>query len=190
MKLYEKLLPSLDLKRKQLTAEQKKAQKKLAEKEIKVREATRRIGEELPMLAFKEIQTSGLLKIKKVHITEENIVGVHLPTLEKIDFEIADYSFFTKPQWIDALVDKLKNAAYLRLDVIIARERVKRLAIAVRRLTQRVNLFEKKLIPEAKENIKKIRIFLGDAERSAVIRSKLAKAKHEKEEKVFEEISA
>jgi V/A-type H+-transporting ATPase subunit D len=47
----------------------------------------------------------------------------------------------------------------------------------LRTTTQRVNLFEKKLIPELKENIRKIRIFLGDDETAAVGRAKLAKAK-------------
>ncbi len=47
----------------------------------------------------------------------------------------------------------------------------------LRTTTQRVNLFEKKLIPELKENIRKIKIFLGDEETAAVGRAKQAKAK-------------
>jgi V/A-type H+-transporting ATPase subunit D len=39
-----------------------------------------------------------------------------------------------------------------------------------------VNLFEKILIPTAKKNIQRIQIFLGDADRSAIVRSKIAKA--------------
>ena len=54
-----------------------------------------------------------------------------------------------------------------------------RLNDAVRRITQRVNLFEKVLIPQAEENIQRIRIFLSDAERTAVVRSKIAKAKRQ-----------
>ena len=57
----------------------------------------------------------------------------------------------------------------------MAAERVRLLEQAVRRITQRVNLFEKILIPTAKENIKKIQIYLADAERAAVVRSKLTK---------------
>jgi V/A-type H+-transporting ATPase subunit D len=47
----------------------------------------------------------------------------------------------------------------------------------LRTTTQRCNLFEKKLIPELKENIRRIRIFLGDEETASVGRAKLAKAK-------------
>ncbi len=59
----------------------------------------------------------------------------------------------------------------------IAGERVEILNQAVHRITQRVNLFENILIPMAKKNIQRIHIYLGDAERSAVITSKLSKAK-------------
>ena len=50
----------------------------------------------------------------------------------------------------------------------MADERVRLLAKAVRRTTQRVNLFERILIPEAQEAIKRIMIYMGDLERSAV----------------------
>jgi len=42
-----------------------------------------------------------------------------------------------------------------------------------------VNLFEKILIPRAKKNIKKIKVFLGDQELAAVSRAKVAKNKIE-----------
>jgi V/A-type H+-transporting ATPase subunit D len=41
----------------------------------------------------------------------------------------------------------------------------------------RLNLFEKVLIPKAKENIKKIKIYLGDQQLAAVCQSKMAKKK-------------
>jgi V/A-type H+-transporting ATPase subunit D len=42
---------------------------------------------------------------------------------------------------------------------------------------QRVNLFEKIKIPEAKENIRMIRIYLGDQQTAGVARAKIAKRK-------------
>ena len=48
----------------------------------------------------------------------------------------------------------------------------------LRTTTQRVNLFEKVKIPEAKENIRIIRIFMGDQQTAAVARSKIAKGKN------------
>ena len=48
---------------------------------------------------------------------------------------------------------------------------------AVTTITQRVNLFDKVLIPRAAANIKKIRIYLSDKEREGVVRAKTAKSK-------------
>jgi V/A-type H+/Na+-transporting ATPase subunit D len=72
----------------------------------------------------------------------------------------------------------LKRLAELRVHLQVRQERVERLDYAARRLTQRVNLFEKVLIPRAIESIRRIVIFLSDQERAAVVRSKIAKQKH------------
>jgi V/A-type H+-transporting ATPase subunit D len=44
-----------------------------------------------------------------------------------------------------------------------------------------VNLFEKVKIPEAKENIRVIKIYLGDQQIAAVVRGKIAKNKIRRE---------
>ena len=43
--------------------------------------------------------------------------------------------------------------------------------------SQRVNLFEKVKIPQTKDNIRKIQIYLGDQQTSAVVRGKISKRK-------------
>ena len=174
--LFEKVLPSLDLKRMQLTIEFKKAGAQLANDRMHVEALEDKIANQLPMLANRGIPLKGLVKVKDVKTEEDNVVGVRLVKLLNIEFEVAAYSLLAKPHWVDVLVDRLKEMARARLTVQIASERVKRLDYAVRRITQRVNLFEKILIPTAKKNIQRIRIFLGDADRSAIVRSKIAKA--------------
>src|SRR5262249_1186071 len=97
------------------------------------------------------------------------------------EFEVADYSFLATPFWFDELVTCLKDVVTYRIRLQIYRERVSRMQRAVRRVTQRVNLFGKVLIPTAKQNIARIQIFLSDVERAAVVTSKIAKAKHARE---------
>ena len=60
MTLYRRLLPSLDLKRRQLTVELSKARKELERFRREVDELDRSIGEELPMMADDEIDLAGL----------------------------------------------------------------------------------------------------------------------------------
>lgn len=175
MKINQRLLPSLDLKRRQLTVELAKTREEYERVRKAVENLDMRIGEELPMLANQEIELSSLVKMTGFSLVEENVVGVKLPLLEKIETEVAEYSLLAKPAWIDVLVERLKTAAEARVKVQVAEQRVKILQHAVRRMTQRVNLFDKILIPQAKKNIQRILIFLGDQERAAVSNAKLTK---------------
>jgi len=117
------------------------------------------------------------VQLKGYEVEEENVVGVRLPRLGSLECSVSEYSRLATPPWIDVLVQRLKDAAEQYLRAEISAERVRILEGAVRRITQRVNLFEKVLIPGAKENIQRIRIFLGDAEKAAVVTSKLSKKK-------------
>ncbi len=175
LKLYQRVLPSLDLKRMQLMGALKRAQEQLSEAEAEVERLNQRVAEQLPMLADRDIDVSGLVQVDAIRIVEENLVGVKLPALEEVMCKVSDYSMLAKPHWVDTLVDQLKQMVEQKTRVRVAAERVRLLEQAVRRITQRVNLFEKILIPTAKTNIKKIQIYLADAERSAVVRSKITK---------------
>jgi V/A-type H+-transporting ATPase subunit D len=181
LKLYQRLLPSLDLKRRQLTMEVQKAREDYAAAQSAVDALEIGIGEELPMLADEEFRLSGLVQLNRFNVIEQNVVGVKLPFLDSIDCTVADYSLLATPPWVDTLVQRLKDATEQRMRAEIADQRRSILQTAVRRITQRVNLFEKILIPTAIQNIQKIRIFLGDAERASVVTSKLAKKKQQKQ---------
>jgi V/A-type H+-transporting ATPase subunit D len=178
LRLYEKLLPSLDLKRRQLLGELKKAQQALA----RAREARSalegRIGEELPMLAEGAASLAGLVQVRDVRVGTENIAGVKVPRLQGVDFEVARYSLLATPAFTDRLVARLQEAAEQRVRLGVEADRVQVLEGALRRITQRVNLFGHVLIPRARQHMKRIQIHLSDLEREGVVRSKLSKARH------------
>lgn len=177
--LYEKLLPSLELKRRQLTMELDKARKEYAATRAELESLEGRVGTELPMLATTEIDLRGLVKMTALELEQENVVGVRLPLLKNIECRVAEYSLLAKPAWVDALVERLRDAAEARTRIQVVAERVRILARAERRITQRVNLFDKILIPRTRKNIQRIQIWLGDQERTAVVQAKLAKARQE-----------
>jgi V/A-type H+/Na+-transporting ATPase subunit D len=177
LRLFERFLPSLELKRQQLTAEYKKAVQVLAEAEQGAEQASRSLPALLPVLGSVRMQLSGLIRIRHVDVAEEDVLGLRLPMLRDVEFDTADYSLLATPFWLDDLVTCLKEVATYRLRLQVYRERVARMQGAVRRVTQRVNLFEKVLIPNAKQNIARIQIFLSDVERAAVVTSKIAKGK-------------
>ena len=178
LRLFERFLPSLELKRQQLTAEYKKALQVLAEAEQGAEQASRSLPALLPILGSARMQLSGLIRIRRVEVAEEDVLGLRLPTLQAVEFDTAAYSLLATPFWFDDLVICLQDVATYRLRLQIYRERVARLATGVRRVTQRVNLFDKVLIPNAERAIGRIRIFLSDLDRAGVVTSKMAKSKH------------
>ena len=180
LKLYRKVLPSLDLKRCQLLGEQKKAERELDSMADKFAAFPEQVARDLPMLGAESVDLSGLVMVREFRTGIENVVGVKLPVFEAVVFDAVDYSLLGKPHWVDLALQRLREYAELKARHDIALERVEVLRHAARKITQRVNLFDKILIPEAESNIKRIQIFLADAERAAVVQSKIAKQKGRK----------
>lgn len=181
LRLLERLLPSLDLKRRQLTVQREKEREALRAIEAERDELRQRIGRELPMLADTAVELNGLVRVVDVEITEQNVVAVRLPVLGEIRYATGQYSPLGRPFWVDIVVVRLREACRLELRAKVAAERLRRVDAAVLRVTQRVNLFERVLIPKARRTIARIRLHLGEAERAAVVQAKLSKAKRTRE---------
>ena len=177
LKTYKDVLPSLDLKRRQLLTEQARARKKLKEISQQLGALDPLIANELLMISDQEVDLTDLVKVVGVHMVEENVVGTRLPKLETVDIQVRQYALLGRPHWVERSVQVLTIAVELRMQLQVAQQRQLLLNQAAQKITQRVNLFDKVLIPRAQANIKKIQIYLSDAERAAVVNSKIAKRK-------------
>ena len=175
LKRFQRYLPTLMLKKQQLQAE-------IRTVEIRVNEL-RRLKERMDenfdkwIAVFVEegVFTPDILRITKLVTGEENIAGVSIPIFENAEFETAQYDLVEKPLWLDLAVDNMKNALSLNLELQCLEEQQRRLGRELQTTSQRVNLFEKIKIPEAKANIKKIAVYLGDQQTTAVVRGKISK---------------
>jgi V/A-type H+-transporting ATPase subunit D len=179
-KTYKQFLPSLELKRQQLLAALKTARREKQEIDERVTKLYDSLEELFPLLGSSTIATrniASLIRVSAVRIEEENMLGTQLPVVRQVEFQTLPYSMLVTPFWVDGLLDALERLSSLEIEQQVADERVTRLELASRRITQRVNLFEKVLIPRAEEHIRRIVIFLSDQERAAVVRSKIAKNK-------------
>jgi len=177
LKSYQQFLPSLDLKRKQLMGERARAQAERRAVDERLAAARQQVAATLPMLGNEELDLAGLVQVEQVELGRENVVGTWLPALETLRVAVRPYGYISKPHWLEPLIEALTDSARLRVEALVAERRVALLEAAVRTVTQRVNLFDKVLIPQTRANIKRIRIALSDAERAAVVRSKIAKKK-------------
>lgn len=175
LKMYQRYLPTLMLKKQQLQAE-------IRNTELRIRELTRekeQFGESfkvwLGVFGEKGVFTQDILKITCVRTALGNIAGVPIPLFQGADFELFAYDLALTPLWLDAAVAKMKQVLLLDIEVKTLEEQKQRLDHELRITTQRVNLFEKIKIPETKDDIKTIQVYLGDQQTAAVVRGKIAK---------------
>ncbi len=179
---YQRFLPSLDLKRKQLIIEKKNQEKRLIDVESELAALLARVPQELPMLGNEEVSLDQLVVVDSIELSQENMMGISLPVLKKLHVKRNAYGYLVRPHWVDLLVRELERASTLQIQVKVFKRRVEILAYAVKKATQRVNLLEKVLIPQTRKNMRKIEIFLSDNERAAVVRSKIAKRKRQEQD--------
>ena len=175
LKMFQRYLPTLILKKQQLQAEIRLTEIRLKELMDEKERINELFKSWIAVFAEKNIFTPDILKIIQIRTSQGNIAGVPIPIFEGAEFEISNYDLARLPLWLDLAVEKLKQVFLLDLEAQIVEEQRRLLEHELRITTQRVNLFEKIKIPETKGNIKKIRVYLGDQQVAAVVRGKIAK---------------
>ena len=180
LKQFQRYLPTLQLKKQQLQSVIMGIRQ-----ELECKERIQMIGdldEWVAVFAENEIfdedkRLDHLVQPDKVIVKEENIAGVKIPAFEELTFKDINYDVDDYPLWVDTAVFKLREIA--RLDALVStlKKQTELLEAELRTTSQRVNLFEKVKIPEAKENIRGIQVYLGDQQTAAVVRGKISKKK-------------
>ena len=179
LKQFTRFLPTLQLKKQQLQLEIRLCAERIAANERKEKEAVARLAEWTMLFGDADAAAviAAKLSIRKVNREYENIAGVNVPVYHSTDFELEPYDLFSADPWIDDGIEAVKAIVELRIERDIIREQNRLIVQELRVTTQRVNLFEKVKIPEAKENIRLIQISISDNDIAAVARSKIAKKK-------------
>lgn len=178
---YQKFLPILLLKKMQLQLVVRQMEPLIDAKRKEIKKMVENVAPWSGLLTDESVDIEDYLRIQDVQIRKDNIAGVEVPEFDRVIFREIPYSLFATPAWLDKALEYLSRLVAAREELRVLLEKEALLREELRTTTQRVNLFEKKLIPELKENIRRIKIFLGDDETAAVGRAKLAKGKLQKE---------
>ncbi len=182
LKQFQRYLPTLQLKKQQLQSVVMQVTAQLEQVARERQVAVAGLDDWVAVFAEndsfppdKRLET--LVRPRHVVCGEQNIAGVVVPVFQELSFEDIQYDVADYPLWVDTAAVRLREIA--RLDALekTLRRQVELLEQELRATAQRVNLFEKVKIPEAKENIRVIGIYLGDQQTSAVVRGKIAKKK-------------
>ena len=182
LKQYQRYLPTLQLKKQQLQMVIMQTRAELEQKEAERGQMIGALDDWVAVFAENNIfdeekKLDNLVEPDTVISKKENIAGVTVPKFVELTFKDISYDIDDYPLWVDTALIKLREIA--RLDALVStlRKQEELLEKELRATSQRVNLFEKVKIPEAKENIRKIGVYLGDQQTAAVVRGKISKKK-------------
>ncbi|MBU1887627.1 MAG: V-type ATP synthase subunit D [Candidatus Omnitrophica bacterium] len=180
LKQFEHYLPILLLKKQQLQIERERIRNILRQKIEEIDALEGEISDWSGLLNEESGYVAIWVRPREVVTKDFNIAGIDIPVLERVDFEEPEYDLYVAPLWVDIAIEKIKALVVLLEEEKILKSQIEILEHELRITAQRVNLFEKVKMPECKENVRIIRIYLGEQETNAVGRSKIAKNKIEK----------
>jgi V/A-type H+-transporting ATPase subunit D len=177
MKQFNRYLPTLQLKKQQLQMKILEAQKVLREKQAILNQQMNHIEKWVGLFADPDTDLKQWVQPQEVKTGKTNIAGDYVPVFEEVVFGPTEYDFYSKPFWVDKAIIEVRKMISAQAEVEVVKRQITVLQKELRTTTQRVNLFEKIKIPECKESIRKIGIYLGDQQANAVGVSKVAKKK-------------
>jgi V/A-type H+/Na+-transporting ATPase subunit D len=179
LKQFRRYLPTLQLKKQQLQMKILESRKRLQERLDVLEEKENRIREWAGLLADPAFDIKPWLVPTSVDLEMVNVAGANVPAFRAIHFRALDYDYYTAPGWVDEGIEQTRLWIRLVAEAKVIRREISILEKELRVTTQRVNLFEKIMIPGSLLNIRKIGIYLGDQQAGAVGIGKVAKKKVE-----------
>lgn len=187
LKQFKHYLPTLQLKKQQLQMKILEARREFSSRESSLHQKEKGIAQWVGLLAEEgeKITAQRIDELKRFaspqKVTTEiiNIAGAPIPYLKELTFNDVEYDYYDTPFWYDQGIEEFRSYIKILVEMMVIAEQIARLEKELRITAQRVNLFEKVKIPECQENIRRIRIALGDQQANAVGISKVAKRKIE-----------
>jgi V/A-type H+-transporting ATPase subunit D len=174
LRRFRRFLPMLQLKKQQLQGEIQIIDTRIAEKETAFENTMQGLKSWMSLLS-EPVPEELMVTLDRLETDTGNIAGVTIPVFLSISLNRTTPDLFETPSWLDDAQDVMDTLIRLRAETGILQEQRRLISEELRTTAQRVNLFEKVKIPECRENIRTIKIYLGDEQTAAVARGKLAK---------------
>ncbi len=180
---FERYLPTLKLKQQQIQSSI-----------VQMRQTHTRVKNEMDgaqrhMVAYQGlfndmsgISIQQLATPDKVDTVTHSIAGIRVPQFKHAHFPRGNYSLFATAPWTDRALEDLRNVNRLKAELEVVADCLNVLQNELKKVMQRVNLFEKIMIPQTQDIIRRIRIAVGDQMTAGVARAKIAKAKLEQKQ--------
>jgi len=175
LRRYQRYLPMLQLKKQQLQLEVQHVEQALLRTREEAAALKRQAAAWLALFSEASDPSNRLAGPATVTLGEDNIAGVAVPRLDAFTVADPEHDLFATPAWYDEAYPLVAQLAERRARQAILEAQIRHLSEELRITSQRVNLFEKIMIPRCKETIRIIKVYLGDLLTADIARGKAAK---------------
>ena len=179
LKEYNTALPVFEMKEQQLKEVVQATENNIARLMESITETNQKTKVWVAVMAEETIDLSEMVKVEYVTTEKREIAGVSIEVFKDIVFEAVETDLFNTPLWIDTALEVIKDQKNHRTLVEIEERNLELLREELAEARRMKNALKEVFIPETKENIRKIEIYLGDVERLAIGCAKLVKKKKE-----------
>lgn len=166
LRRWLRYLPTLQLRKRQLQAEVERLRRELRRVDRVLQDDLRALSAWAGLLA-EDPALSERVALEGVEVEWESVAGVVAPAFRGARVRVADYDLFDTPLWMDRAIEALRALLTAVAEAAVLNERSLRLSRELRITAQRVNLFERIKVPEARAAIRRIAIHLGDQQTAA-----------------------
>ncbi len=174
--IRERALPILKNKETALRREEKIMVKSLNELQMEYAEVEGRLALFHPYW----IEFPHMVTLSDPVLYFKKIVGVKVPEIDEVSFDLVDLSWWNYPAWVSAGIEILQQSLTLSIQINIKRKQIELVNAARKKTTQKVNLYEKVQIPAYEEAILKIKRFIEDQENVSKAAQKIVKKRKER----------
>lgn len=178
---YNRYLPILKLKKRQLKKEIERTRARRVALEGRIRELETQLEPWLATLG-ENVPFENWFQVVETRYRVTSLAGIEMPEFVDVTTDEVAYDLYETPLWVDSALMELKLACRMACEHEALVEQENRLTRAWRVTSQRVNQFETIRIPEAEANIRRILVALGDRQTAAFGWALLAKRKLEEVE--------
>lgn len=185
LKIRERALPTIKNKESALRLEVKRAKD---EEDALERSLEENISRYEGMHALWNEFDGSLIRVKDVVLTTKKVAGVRIPQLDDVLFELEPYNMFNAPKWYADGISMLKDLAKIGIEHDFCERKLSLLEYARKKITQKVNLFEKVQIPGYQDAIRKIKRYMEDEENLSKSSQKIVKTRQSEQQEEEGEI--
>ncbi|MEM6864603.1 MAG: V-type ATP synthase subunit D [Bacteroidota bacterium] len=184
LKGYQTAFPVFEMKEQQLKEMVQVTENHIARLNASISETELKTRAWVSVMAEETVDLSQMVQEEEIITEKREIAGVSIDVFQEVSFSDKKVDLLSTPLWIDAALEVIQDQKIHRILLKMEENNLTILSRELSEARRMKNALKEVFIPDTKENIRKIEIYLGDVERLAIGCAKLVKKKKESKKAV------